>query len=188
MVKPVVKRPAKAEAENLPEATEGAGEQSLAATASVLFEDTPDTVTLRSGKVVNIQNGKTRHVGLLLNFFNVLVSRMPREQIVTLVSLIQERGAKGTPAEAKEVDTLVSEAFDKSSLFITLMQAVFDVLPGIIESMSNLTEDEYLNLDMDEGAAVAVAVFNLNYRFFSQNLPPVLRLFLAQGAAKVVGK
>lgn len=160
---------------------------SLVSAAETLFGTVDKPLVLRGGRQVLVQQGKTRHVGILLRFFNALIDKLDRTQIVTLVTMIQEAGSGGS-AEAKDVESLVTKAFDKSALVLTLLHAVNDVLPEVITAMSNLSKEDFLDLDLDEGGLVAYTVFALNYDFFSRNLPAVLRVSLAQAARSVAGK
>ena len=159
----------------------------LVSAAETLFGTADKPLVLRDGRNVLVQQGKTRHVGILLNFFNALITKLDREQIVTLVTMIQGAGVGGE-ADAKDIDSLVAKAFDKSALVLTLLHAVNDVLPEVITAMSNLSKDDFLDLDLDEGGLVAYTVFALNYDFFSRNLPAVLRVSLAQAAKSATGK
>ena len=176
----------------------------LAGAVETLFGSADAPVNLRSGKTVVVQQGKVRHLGLLLEFFNVLVSRMDRQQIVTLVALYEDRQksaafevkvraamAAGEPLPEppdQSTDSLVDKAFERSSLLLTLLNCVNDVLPKIIAGMSNVTAEEFYDLDLDEGAAVAYAVFTVNYSFFSRNLPQALQLSLGAAARKLASK
>lgn len=196
MSKPnVVKRPVRAAKE------EG---NNLAGAVETLFGSADAPVLLRSGKTVVVQQGKVRHLGLLLEFFNVLVSRMDRQQITTLVALYEDRkkaeefkkkvsaalqaGETLPDAPEQSTESLVDKAFDRSALLLTLLNCVNDVLPKIISGMSNVTAEEFDDLDLDEGAAVAYAVFTVNYGFFSRNLPQALQLSLGAAARKMAGK
>ncbi len=161
--------------------------QDLTNATEVLFGTTENPLELRDGRKIVVQRGKIAHVGLLLSFFSALVENMSKDDIVTLVQLIEESKAKeaGTPIP-RSVEELVGQAFGRSSLLISVFQATFSVLPKIVGALSTVTEKEWQDLDMDEGALVAFTVFQVNYSFFSQNLPQAMRVFLALAGKKLL--
>ena len=172
-----------------------AEDTSIIGAAEVLFGTDENPLPLRDGKKLVIKTGKVAHVGLLLQFFNALVQNMSREDIVTLVQLIEERKKKeleaqqqGLPLEEVTIEQLVEKAFNRSSLLVSVFNATVTTLPAIVSALTPLTREEWDDLDFDEGMLVAVTIFQVNYSFFSRNLPHAMRVFLALAAKKVVAR
>lgn len=161
-------------------------ETPLADAAEVLFGTDENPLVLRDGKKITVSRAKVAHVGLLLHFFNLLVSNLSKEDIITLVTLIEEKRTGKKPDLS--IEALVGQAFGRSSLLVSVFQATYEAMPKIVTALTPLTEDEWSGLDMDEGVLLAVSVFQVNYHFFSQNLPHAMRVFLALAAKKVVDK
>lgn len=159
---------------------------SLADAADVLFGTEENPVELRGGEKIVVSRAKVAHVGLLLGFFNALVANMSKDDIITLVTLIEERRTK--VKKDLTIDGLVEQAFSRSSLLVSVFQATYETLPGIVTALTPLTKERWNDLDMDEGIILAVSVFQVNYHFFSRNLPHAMRVFLALAAKKVVAK
>lgn len=181
--KPPVASKADANPAPLAGATEEGG---LAAAADVLFGTDENPLTLRDGTRIVVSRAKVAHVGLLLHFFNLLVANLSKEDIITLVTLIAETRAKRVPDLS--VEELVTQVFGRSSLLVSVFQATYEAMPKIVSALTPLTEEQWSNMDMDEGVLLAFTVFEVNYHFFSQNLPHATRVFLALAAKKVAGK
>lgn len=180
--RPPRKAPAAADKSVAQASEEGA----LAQAADVLFGTDENPLVLRDGKRISVARAKVAHVGLLLHFFNLLVANLSKEDIVTLVTLIEETRTGVKPDLS--IEALVGQAFGRSSLLVSVFQATYEAMPKIVTALTPLTEEQWSNLDMDEGVLLAVSVFQVNYHFFSQNLPHAMRVFLALAAKKVVDK
>lgn len=161
-------------------------DESLASAAEVIFGTAESPLVLRDGRPVVVQHGRVKHVGVMLSFFNALVENLDKDDIVTLVGLIEERRTGENKLAFANVEELVSQAFSRSSLVVALFQATYSVLPTLVAALTTLSEDDFKELDLDEGAIVAMAVFQVNYSFFSRNLPQAARGFLALAAKKMV--
>lgn len=159
---------------------------SLADAADVLFGTEENPVELRGGEKIVVSRAKVAHVGLLLGFFNALVANMSKDDIVTLVTLIEEQRTK--VKKDLTIDGLVEQAFGRSSLLVSVFQATHQAMPDIVSALTPLSKERWDNLDMDEGILLAVSIFQVNYHFFSQNLPHAMRGFLALAAKKVADK
>lgn len=152
----------------------------LSSAAEVLFGTEDNPLELRDGRKIVVQRGKVAHVGLLLGFFTALVENMSKDDIVTLVQLIEEsRNKEAGAAAPRSVEELVGQVFGRSSLLIAVFQATFSTLSKIAAALTPLSEEDWQQLDMDEGALVAFTVFQVNYSFFSQSLPQAMKVFLA---------
>lgn len=170
---------------------EPAEDTSLSPAVEILFGTEENPLKLRDGREIVVKKGKVAHVGLLLDFFNALVQNMSRDDIVTLVALIEERRQKeaaGTSTEVPTIEELVEKAFARSSLLVSLFHATVSTLPAIVSALTPLSKDEWQELDMDEGCVVAVTVFQVNYAFFSQNLPHAMKAFLGLAAQKLAAR
>lgn len=158
----------------------------LAAAADVLFGTEENPLVLRSGEKIVVKTARVAHVGLLLHFFNALVTNLSREDIITLVTLIEERRTGASPT--LDVEQLVAQAFGRSSLLVSVFQATYEAMPRIVTALTPLTQEQWENMEMDEGILLAVSIFQVNYGFFSRNLPHAMKGFLALAARKVASK
>lgn len=185
----------------------------MAITASALFADDANNVTLNDGRVVNVRRGKAKHLPLLIRLFKTLLANMSEKEMVSLVGILSDRQRallqKGidpvkAPASSladttEEIRASINEyfgddavkkavhnAFSNSSLIMTMFGAVAEVLPDMVEGLTdNLTKDDYEDLDVDEAIRVVASIVMVNYGFFSKSLPPIIRSFMGEMAARV---
>lgn len=158
----------------------------LAAAADVLFGTEENPLVLRNGEKLVVKTARVAHVGLLLHFFNCLVANLSKEDIITLVTLIEERRTGVSPD--LDVEQLVGQAFGRSSLLVSVFQATYEAMPKIVTALTPLSQEQWENMEMDEGILLAVSIFQVNYGFFSRNLPHAMKGFLALAARKVASK
>lgn len=183
--KPVAKAAAQAAASTAvaPEA------QSLTAAVDVLFGTAENPLTLSDGTQIVVKKGQVQHVGLLLSFFNSLIEHMSRDDLVVLVQLIQEQKARNNGTwEGVDLATLVEQVYGRAGLVTTLFTAAYDVLPKIVKAMTGMEEQAFRELPFSDGVATAFVVFEVNYSFFSQNLPMAVKASLGRVASKLAGK
>lgn len=172
----------------------------LASAARAIFANDVNEFALDSGKVVTVSPGKMKHVPAIMGFFSAIMNRMDQEQLSALIDVVvakqQEAVRAGknplavdvkelaadvlTGADSAEDVTrkLVGTTLSTASLILGLTTAVLEELPAVVPHFTNLTEDEFGELSMDEAALVAGGIFIVNYRFFTQNLRPVMTAFL----------
>jgi hypothetical protein len=161
---------------------------------------------LRDGRLVVVQTAKTKHLTIVTEFFKNLIGALNTDQVAGLLAIVttaQEEAIRltGNPKQLS-LELIVAAALgvtpgdtklDYSKVLgngANLMQLILGILGPALDTLgasaarfTNLTPDEYGELDLDEGAVVLLAVFMANYSFFTQTLPPVLQAFLAAWAA-----
>jgi hypothetical protein len=184
--RPAAKTVAKAAAQAASSATAPAEAQTLVAAADVLFGTAENPLTLSDGREIVVKKGQVQHLGLLLAFFNSLVSHMSREDLVVLIQLIQEQKAKadGTWAGVDLV-TIVEQVYGRAGLVTTIFQATYDVLPKIVAAMTTVKESEFVTMELPDGIALAFTIFEVNYDFFSRNLPMAIKASLGRAVQKL---
>jgi len=184
-------------------------ESQLGRAADSLFSAATNPVILNDGSKVEVFPCKTRHVGLLLLLFNTILARMDRTQMVELVKLIakaQEKkigeggklsdlfiqdvvDAKGEPIpEDVQMAGLVNQVFTGGELLLTLFYAAYETLPAVVEQLSDMTKEAFLDTDPDDGMKIAGAIFAMNYGFFSRSLPRAFPGFVALLMQKARGQ
>lgn len=165
----------------------------LALAARSIFLGGQTSFALNDGRVVNIDPAKMKHLPLVMNFFGALVSRIDTGALVEIIETIADKqklamlaGKAPNEINLQELATgdLVTKLVGRSSLVMTLLGAVTAELPTLAPVFSNLTQAEYEDLTMEEGALVAGGIFLVNYRFFTQSLRPLLAEFIIGWASK----
>ena len=160
---------------------------------NAIFNEGKNDVVLKSGKTVTIRPATMGQLPLVMLFFgDVMVGIDPSnfallvDSIVHTQKLAIARGEDPNNIDLRELatDELVSKAFNHTSLLSLLLSAVFQHLPKLVTAFTNLTEEEFRSLELDEGALVAGGIFTLNYSFFTQSLLPILTAFMQSWASK----
>lgn len=158
--------------------------QDLSAAAQTIFPD--NTFELRTGRKVVIYPAKLKQLPLVIRFFQLVMASLDEEMLGALVELISDRQLANKAAgknpnaidfKALSGQELVHKAFGNVNLVSTIFVAVSEQLPTLGAAFSDLTKDEFADLEVDEAILATAAIFTLNYRFFSQSLPQILRVF-----------
>ena len=169
----------------------------VARDVSSLFDEFRKELVLSDGRKVEVTPGKTRHFGLLLRMFETALDNLDPNQLGKLFHLIANKQlvaiAQGrNPLEVilkegeKTIETeegtrkAVAEVMGTSSLVLSFVQSAWSCLPEVVEAMTNLKGEQWLDLEMDDGAAVVFSIVAMNYDFFFQSSRPLL---LAVGAS-----
>lgn len=158
--------------------------------AAAIFEGGSSSLPVHVDGKVRVVTAKQATMGTLpaiTKFFNDVLGNLSPEQTAVVVDTLVQRQSKRIaegldPNDISVVDLdsdeLVSAAFGKAGVLLTLFSAAAESLPTLVGEFTNLTPDEYRKLEMDQGILVAGAVFMVNYSFFSQRLLPVLQVSL----------
>lgn len=161
--------------------------------AIAVFDGGKNSFTSRSGKEVVIRPAAMAHLAPCMHFFAGVVSALDPNDLAQLIDAIVYRqkqaiaqGEDPNNINLRELSSLelVSKASSHVNIFASLMAGVFHLLPTLVPTFTNLTEAEYSAMELDEGMLVAGGIFLLNYRFFTQSLPPMLTVFMRSWASK----
>jgi hypothetical protein len=103
-------------------------------------------------------------------------------KIVSTVSAEQEaKIAAGDSPYALDTSRLVRDAAGPDgAVYMKLMSGCLRTLPKLAPMFTDLTAEEFGELDADEAMIVAFGIFQRNYAFFTQRLLPVIAAFIAQ--------
>jgi Na+-transporting methylmalonyl-CoA/oxaloacetate decarboxylase gamma subunit len=103
-------------------------------------------------------------------------------KIVSTVSAEQEAKIKaGTSPYSLDTTRMVQEAAGPDgAVYMKLLSGTLRTLPKLAPMFTDLTPEEFKELDADEAMIVAFGIFQRNYAFFTQRLLPVIAAFIAQ--------
>lgn len=164
----------------------------LTLAATTLFENGDSEFTLPGcGIQVKVKPATMRHIGSLMQLFATIVTNMDQNALATIIGAVSAYQKKAieegrdpnrldmTPAE------IVERALGNTSALSEIARAAMDALPKVVSNFSNLTEDEFLDMPLDDSTMVAGAIFMVNYDFFTQRLLPTLVAFGRSRASKL---
>lgn len=162
---------------------------SIAAAAKAIFTRLDTSFTTSAGKVVHIQQAKTRHFSFAVNFFDALNERVDPERLFKLYKAFGEEQIKAD-MEKREISEerrveLVRAAFGNASILLTVLKGVSDHLPALVSVFTNLSVEEVDDLEVEDLLIVIGQIALVNYSFFTQTLQPILHAFGAGLLAKM---
>ena len=195
-----------------PPPAEPVAEEGLALAARTIFTSGDyGKFTLRNGNILEIKMAKTRQIGELTAFFKSVAGAIPDTDFGKLLAIVAEAqtralkvsGSTGNldprqisldilattalgikPGEDVDVEQVVKNGMNVSSILIGIVGAILAEVAVFASCFTNLSKEEFLDLDIDEGALALAAVFMGNYSFFSQTLPPIFKGLVGAWAAK----
>lgn len=153
--------------------------------AHELFADVASTTVLpTSGIKVTFFPAKFRHLDEITQLYASIVSGFTNTELTSMmktVSAQQEDLIKeGVSPYLTDPAGLVKQALgDGGSMTLKLLNGLTDVTPKLVSMFSDLTAEQFKDLEMDEVALVVYAIFARNYNFFTQRLLPLIAVFTA---------
>lgn len=163
----------------------------LTLAATTLFESGDSNFTLPGcGKNVQVKPATMRHIGSLMQLFAEVVTNMDQNALATIIGAVSQHQQKAI-AEGRDPNKLdmtpaeiVEKALGNTSVLSELSRAGMEIFPKVVSNFSNVTEDEFLDMPLDDATMVAGAIFMVNYDFFTQRLLPTLVAFARSRASK----
>lgn len=158
----------------------------IAATANALFgPDGNAYCTLGNGRKVVFKPAKMKHLTSLVSFFETGLKTLSDEHLLQLVTLAtsfrsRAKSLEDMQAEAidKGADDLVRKAIGSSQSLLMMFRALLEVLPKFASTLSDITVEEYDELDITDCQIIILGIFAVNYTFFTQSLRPILLMTL----------
>jgi hypothetical protein len=159
---------------------------SLADTLDVLDAKGNGVVTLEeSGRVVLIRKCTVRASGRVIEFLNAAFA-----DVLHYLRLVgKERGAS-TPTdpaltalaqgEGMEAGVLASLEKESTQYILQAIAKYWEQLPPVVASLSDLTEEEYRELTVDDGILVLYTIWMVNKNFFSNRVRQLVAAIRAQ--------
>lgn len=160
----------------------------LSAVVDAMFDSGSTSYTTTTGVAIDFKPVNIKRIGKMTEFINTLLQQVGRDKVEALAGVIadeqQRLMSEGKSAYALDIGGLVKRYYDNSSLLLTVFGLVADVLPGMVVTFTNMSEDQFNELGLDEQIVVATGVFAVNYGFFTQSLPPIIKRAMSGLASK----
>ena len=163
----------------------------LTLAASTLFDSPDNEFTLPSSqRRVVVRPATMRTIGNLMQLFASIITNMNPTTLAILVGGVSDYQRQAI-AEGKDPNKLdmspekiIEKALGNTSILSELSAAAMDAMPKVINNFSDLTEDEFLDMPLDDATTIVGKVFMVNYDFFTQRLLPTLVAFARSRASK----
>jgi hypothetical protein len=139
------------------------------------------TFTLRSGKVVTFHQARFKHIAKITALFQEMLNRIPKDKFKEMIDMVvtAQVGAMKEGKSQAELDlnaaNMIEKALGENSLLLSVFSTIMDILPNFVPQFCDLSADDFGELDLDEALVVASGVVAVNYSFFTQTLPPLLK-------------
>jgi hypothetical protein len=153
----------------------------LASVVDEIFGDSRTDFTLKSGKLVTFQPAKLRQLGSIVEFLRLLLDRISPDALTSLLQAIAneqekalEQGKSHNDVRMEAVN-LITKALGHNSLILGVLASTIEYLPPLISSFCDMTTEEVDNIDLDDMTVVVMGILSVNYSFFTQSLPPIVR-------------
>lgn len=162
----------------------------LETSIDVLTANRGGAATLRDGTVVTFSVAKMKHLPALVAVFNELINGVSEEDFSSIIQVIatkqQDAIAQGKSPHAVDFteEDVLGMAIEGRSVLFTILQSIAIQISALVPMFCSLTEDEFNELDMDEGPLVLLAIVGANYSFFTQTLPRVFKDIFQQRVEK----
>lgn len=157
---------------------------SMESVVDELFGGTATSFTLRNGTVVTFKQAKFKQIAVITRLFQQLLDRIPKDKFATMLGLIVNEQAKAMADGKSQTDIslnatgMIEAALGQNSLLLTVFTNVLDLLPEAVPQFCDLKKEQFEDLDLDEAVLVATGIVAVNYSFFTQTLPPLLKSVL----------
>ena len=157
----------------------------LAVVDRIFAESVSEFTAPSNGTVIKFPRAKLKQLGAATRLFQSIAERVPEERIAELLDLVIAE-QKQLLAEGKSVhdmnlnaSNIITKALGNRSLLFEVFAACTEELSKVVAVFTNISVDEYEELDLEEQLIVAAGIFAVNYNFFTQSLPPILRAIFA---------
>lgn len=149
-----------------------------------LFEGTHDTVTLSTGREIPIKPAKVKHLRQITQFVQDFVNQFEGQELLTLLSGVsqiqQQKISEGVSPYSLNTGEVVKQVAGHASLLLRIFQSGVDSFSRLAPVFSDITVEEFEDLDMDDAALVVFAIFGRNYHFFTLRVLPVIQGSIAR--------
>lgn len=159
-------------------------QNAMMSAADELFEGSHDAVTLADGRQVAIKAAKVKHLRQITGFVQTFIQEFQPEELVSLLSRVSARQqtliAEGSSPYTLNTSELVKDVAGEASLFLRIVSTGIDAFAKLVPLFSEISSEEFEELDLDDAAVLIFGVFGRNYHFFIQRVLPVIQGSIAQ--------
>lgn len=137
-----------------------------------------ESVVLPSGTRVIIHTAKVKHLREITDFVTDFLQKFTQEEIVQLIAMttraqedLIKEGENPYVNFMGQIKTYIGGA----AILAKVIKTVTDVAPRFLSLFTDMTIEDFDELELDEASMVSYAIFGRNYHFFSQKVRPAIR-------------
>ena len=154
-------------------------QNAMMSAADELFDGSYDVVILSDSRKVAIKAAKVKHLRQVTEFVQTFIQNFEPEELVTLLQRVSERQqnliAGGSSPYSLNTSELVKEVAGEASLLLRIVNTGIEAFAKLAPIFSEITEEEFEDLELDDAALLVFGIFGRNYHFFTQRVLPVIQ-------------
>lgn len=154
-------------------------QNAMMSAADELFDGSYDVVILSDSRKVAIKAAKVKHLRQVTEFVQTFIQNFEPEELVTLLQRVSERQqdliAGGSSPYSLNTSELVKEVAGEASLLLRIVNTGIEAFAKLAPIFSDITEEEFEDLELDDAALLVFGIFGRNYHFFTQRVLPVIQ-------------
>ncbi len=165
----------------------------LSAVIDGLFANEITKFTTQDGFEVQFRRAGIVQLGKATDFFRTLMESAPVEKVKQLIDLIateqQQLLSDGKSVHDLSLNAtqMIQKGLANQSLLLEIFGVMSAKLPEFCSYFSNVTTAQYEDMSLDEQLVIAAGVFAVNYGFFTQSLPPIIKSVVRGLKSKQIG-
>ena len=161
----------------------------LSAVVDGLFANAVTSFTTEQGVHVEFKRAGITQLGKASKFIELVMAKADPSRVKDFLDLITGE-QQALMAEGKSVYdinlnavSMIEKFLGNQSLLLTIFAATAEVIPEFVSIFSTITPEQFDQCSLDEQMVMAAGVFIVNYGFFTQSLPPIIKSVM-QGLKK----
>lgn len=124
-------------------------------------------------KEVKFKACKMKHLGPLTEMIQGMISGLADGELVKVLEYVsgeqQKKLVAGEDPYQLDTEKLVADVANSGALLSKLLGGALEILPRAITLFTNITREEWDDIDPASASVVAYGIFARNYSFFIQN-------------------
>lgn len=163
-------------------------QNTMLASLDELFAGAESNLTLRSGKKVEVPAAKVKQLKQITAFITDFVSSFEEKALVQLIMKVSARQEaaieQGTSPYLLHTNEIVKELAGEAGILMSVLNGGLGQIGKVVSIFSNITEEEFDDLELDEAGVLLFAIFGRNYSFFTHQVLPVIRVCIQRVMVK----
>ena len=177
----------------------------LLAAARSLVQGGCSTFEASNGRLIHFNTAKVRTLGQIMLFFREVAKSVPFDKLEGLFRMFSKAQRKAL-ADGKdpkavdisaltmlavadsEVQEIVASALGGGSFFLSIAGSALEHGHFIVCSFTDLTREEFEDLELDDACVVVMGVLFMNYSFFTRSSRLILQVLKEETGAGLGGE
>lgn len=156
----------------------------MIAAVEELFDEVESEVKFPDGRVVKINAAKVKDLKQITLFVQTFVASFDPAELLKMLAMVsrkqEEKLREGESPYLLDTEQMVRDVTGEMSIIMDMIHRGLEAIGQFVPVFTDLTVEEFEELELDDAAVIAFAVFGRNYHFFTRQVLPVVRACLGQ--------